>query len=63
MLTLYCGHMAWQILAYVSNVRGIEAQVDQDAFTLEDVEANPVRCPDQDAADRMYKGSPAAQAC
>lgn len=46
-----------QILAYVNNVRGIEANVDQSTFTLEDVEANAVRCPDPEAAERMYKGA------
>jgi hypothetical protein len=45
-----------QVLAYVNNVRGVEAKVDHDAFTLEDVESNDVRCPDQEAAAAMYKG-------
>ena len=32
--------------------------VDNDTFTLEEVEANDVRCPDQEAAKAMYKGDP-----
>ena len=46
-----------QVLAYVSQVRDITAQVDNRAFTLEQVEANPVRCPDEQAASKMYEGT------
>ncbi|KAG1666898.1 hypothetical protein FOA52_013532 [Chlamydomonas sp. UWO 241] len=42
-----------EILAYVSSVRGIHSNVDQANFTLEDVESNIVRCPDQEAAVKM----------
>lgn len=45
-----------EVLAYVNRVRDVEANVDHDTFTLEDIEANPVRCPDATAADAMYQG-------
>lgn len=43
-----------QVLAFVNRVRDIDSNVDIDKFTLEDVEANAVRCPDQEAADKMF---------
>ncbi|MGH0035990.1 MAG: chorismate synthase [Myxococcota bacterium] len=42
-----------EVLAWVSRVQDIEAKVDPGAVSLEQVEANPVRCPDQEAAERM----------
>jgi len=43
-----------EVLAYVSKVQEIAAEdVDQDAFTREDVDANIVRCPDAASAERM----------
>ena len=45
-----------QVLAYVSRVRDVTSSVDNSTFTLEDVEANDVRCPDSEAAKAMYKG-------
>ena len=51
-----------QILAYVNRVRDVTCNVDNEAFTLADVEANDVRCPDQEAAAAMYKGAPCAAA-
>jgi chorismate synthase len=43
-----------EILAYVSKVQDIETKdVDHDTFTMEDVDANIVRCPDQKTADIM----------
>jgi len=44
------------VLAYVSRVRGIGCSVDEDKFTMEDVESNIVRCPDQEAAQKMIDG-------
>jgi chorismate synthase len=45
-----------EVMAYVSKVQDIEAEnVDQDTFTLEDVEANMVRCPDAASAEKMLK--------
>lgn len=43
-----------EILAYVSRVQDIEANnIDEDTFTMEDVDANMVRCPDPESAERM----------
>eukprot|EP00977_Amphora_coffeiformis_P028538 scaffold35780_cov191-Amphora_coffeaeformis.AAC.1 len=43
-----------QVLAYVSKVQDIEAEnVNVDTFTMEDVDANMVRCPDAASADKM----------
>jgi chorismate synthase len=45
-----------EILAYVSKVQDIEAQnVDEDSFTMEDVDSNMVRCPDAESAERMLE--------
>jgi len=49
-------HCASQVLAYVNRVRDIDSNVDHDKFTLEDVESNMVRCPDQEAAQKMIDG-------
>ena len=42
-----------QVLGWVSQVHRIEASVDGSAVTLDQVEADPTRCPDPDAAARM----------
>ena len=43
-----------EILAYVSKVQDIAAEnVDDDTFTMEDVDSNIVRCPDGPSAERM----------
>eukprot|EP00803_Ostreobium_quekettii_P000943 evm.model.scf_12EXC.1 EVM.evm.TU.scf_12EXC.1 scf_12EXC:11930-17860(-) len=42
-----------QVLAFVNRVRDIEANVDLDAFTMEQVESNIVRCPDPATAQKM----------
>lgn len=43
-----------EILAFVSAVRDVRADdVDLDTFTLEQCEANIVRCPDAAVAERM----------
>lgn len=44
-----------EVLAYVSRVRGVEAKVHRDQVTMENIESNPVRCPDPASADAMYK--------
>jgi len=49
-------HNGIEVLAYVSKVQDIEAtEVDHDTFTMEDVDANIVRCPDQDVAAKMLE--------
>ena len=40
-------------IAYVKRVQNIETDVAPESVTREQVEANPVRCPDQAAAERM----------
>ncbi len=45
-----------QILGFVNRVQDVEATVDLDKFTMAEVESNAVRCPDTDAAERMYDG-------
>lgn len=42
-----------EVLGWVSSVGSIEASVDADTVTLADVEADPTRCPDPDAAAEM----------
>ena len=42
-----------EVLAWVSSVHDIDAQVDAATVTLADVEAHPTRCPDPAAAEAM----------
>ncbi len=44
-----------EIVGYVKRVWEIEAGVDPDTVSAADVEANDVRCPDQDVAVRMIE--------
>ncbi len=44
-----------EVLACVTQVQAIQAVVDPDAFTLEQVEANIVRCPDPAVAAEMIR--------
>ena len=47
-----------EILAYVSQVKDVKTSqggVDHETFTMEDVEKNIVRCPDESAADKMIE--------
>ena len=45
-----------EVLAYVSKVQDIEAtNVNVDTFTMEDVDANMVRCPDPIVAEQMLE--------
>jgi chorismate synthase len=50
-----------EVLAWVSQVHDIDAKADADAVTLAEVEANPVRCPDAEAAARMEERIDAAR--
>ena len=45
-----------QVLAYVNRVKDVTSDVDHATFTQADVESNDVRCPDSEAAKRMYEG-------
>ncbi|MBI4872355.1 MAG: chorismate synthase [Candidatus Riflebacteria bacterium] len=42
-----------EVLAYVLRVGNLDARVDPLAVTAADVDANPLRCPDPEAAGRM----------
>ncbi len=42
-----------EVLAWVRKVNNLEAKVDSDAVTLEQVESSIVRCPDPTAAEQM----------
>lgn len=42
-----------EVLAWVSQVHDIDATVDAATVTIDDVEADPTRCPDPEAAARM----------
>lgn len=42
-----------EIVGYVKRIKDLEGAVNPDTVTLEQVESNIVRCPDQDCADRM----------
>lgn len=42
-----------EVLGWVSSVHDIDAVVDADTVTLDDVEADPTRCPDPQAAAAM----------
>jgi chorismate synthase len=42
-----------EIIGYVKRIQGIEGIVDPDTVTLAQVESNIVRCPDEEAAQRM----------
>jgi len=44
-----------EVFAYVNRVRDVESNVDHSTLTMDAIESNPVRCPDQEAADLMYK--------
>jgi chorismate synthase len=44
-----------EVLAWVSAVQDIEAKVDPESVSLDQVEASPVRCPDPEAAQAMYE--------
>jgi chorismate synthase len=45
-----------EILAYVSKVQDIKAEnINEDTFTMEDVDANMVRCPDEASAAIMLE--------
>jgi chorismate synthase len=46
-------HFGVEVLAYVSQVRDIKAEVNRDTVTISQVESNIVRCPDTPAAEKM----------
>ncbi len=44
-----------EIVAYVKRIKDLEAFVDADTVTLEQVESNIVRCPDSEMAEKMIE--------
>lgn len=44
-----------EIIAYVKRIKDIEAVVNEDTVTLEQVESNIVRCPDHETAEKMIE--------
>lgn len=44
-----------EIIGYVKRVKDLEAVIDSDRVTLEQVESNIVRCPDAECAQRMIE--------
>jgi chorismate synthase len=50
-----------EVLAWVRRVHEVEAKVDIERVCLEDVESNPVRCPDPEAAAEMAQRIEAAR--
>ncbi len=50
-----------EVLAWVSSVHEVDAKVDASRVTLDEVEANDVRCPDPDAAEEMIQRIDAAR--
>lgn len=44
-----------EVLAFVKRVRGLEAGIDPDVVTRDQIESNIVRCPDSRIADQMIE--------
>lgn len=43
-----------EVIAYVTQIHTLQAEIDRASVSLSRVEQNPVRCPDQAAAEKMY---------
>lgn len=54
-------HCGTEILACVSSIHTIDAQIDLNHLTLEAIEASPVRCPDPEASALMEQAITAAK--
>jgi len=52
----------FELLTYVNHVYDVSATIDPDGVTLEQVEANAVRCPDPVAAEKMIAAIEKARA-
>jgi chorismate synthase len=44
-----------EVLAWVRQVQAIDSKVDPETVTLEEIDSNDVRCPDSDAAAKMFE--------
>lgn len=56
------GTVGVEVLAWVSSVHRIDAKVDHETVTLEQVEATPTRCPDPEAAAEIESAIESARA-
>ena len=52
---LLAQHAGVEVLSWVSRVKDIDSKVDPETVTLAEIDANDVRCPDADAAEKMYQ--------
>lgn len=52
LLKIHCGG---EVLCYVKKIQDIEATVDPETVTMEEIESNIVRCPDQETAEKMIE--------
>jgi chorismate synthase len=52
----------FELLAYVNHVYDLAAAIDPAAVKLEQIEANAIRCPDADAAEKMIAAIETARA-
>jgi len=43
-----------EVLSWVRRVKDIDSKVDPETVTLEQIDSNDVRCPDTEAAEKMY---------
>ena len=55
-------HPGLEMVAYVTHVHDVSASVDSQTVRGEEVEATPVRCPDQAAAEKMMRAIEQARA-
>ena len=55
-------HPELELVTYVTHIYDVAATVDSRVVTREQVEANPVRCPDEVAAQKMRRAIEQAQA-
>jgi len=55
-------HPEFEIIAYVTDVCGLRAEVATGVVTRAQVEANPVRCPDAEVAEKMVQAIERARA-
>ncbi len=44
-----------EIIAYIKQIYNLHAKIDPATVTTEQVEANPVRCPDAETAEKMFE--------
>ena len=49
-------HAGIEVLCWVSRVKDIDSKVNAETVTLEEIEANDVRCPDTEAAEKTRTG-------